>query len=63
MSFGCLWVYLEMPHYFHMLEEQKLTSTKDFDYTHPAEPASLPTQKLHPQMPEGPGGKVNDCGM
>ena len=53
-----------MPHYFHMLEGQKLMSTKDsFDYTHPAEPASLPTQKLHPQMPEGPGGKVNDCGV
>lgn len=46
-----------MPHYFHMLEGQKLTSTEDnFGYTQQSLPHCL-TQRLHPQMPEGPGGK------
>ena len=57
MYFGCLWVYLEMPSYFHMLEGQKLTSTKDnFGYTQQSLPHCL-TLRLHPQMP------VNGCGV
>ena len=46
-----------MPSYFHMLEGQKLTSTKDnFGYTQQSLPHCL-TLRLHPQMPEGPGGQ------
>ena len=52
-----------MPNYFHMLEGQKLTSTKDnFGYTQQSLPHCL-TQRLHPQMPGCQVGKVNGCGV
>lgn len=45
-----------MPNYFHMLEGQKLTSTKD-NWLHPAEPASLPDPEAAPSNAWVPGGQ------